>query len=126
MKVNPPPFGTCWWLPILIGGLGCAIVIYVSAIAEIRLKAPLIESNRRLHDYCYLMHITTETVASIDDPRLAVDMWRDVIRDDARALEPCLLESTLVGSVMCHPSDVACVRVQAQFALAHWEYGANP
>lgn len=129
-----PPFTTHWWIPIAAGVVLSAIATLVGAHVEKRQNerviAPLRAASERLDQYCSLMHITTAAVLEdVDKPALratALRMWEDVRQYDARALLPCLLDTSTDQVSSCDSTDPACVRAEATFAWAHFEYGVDP
>lgn len=126
-----PPFVKHWWIPILASAVLSAIAIFVGVCAEKRqgdrALAPLREARDRLDQYCSLMRVTTRAVLEdLDVPSqraIARWTWEEIRQYDGRALVPCLIETSANQVRSCDAANPACVRAEASFAWAHFEYG---
>jgi hypothetical protein len=83
--------------------------------------------SARLDHYCMFVRFETERVigeADLDQhaQEHAVANWTRLAAIQWAALRPCLLDGTS-DEPTCYPGDLACTRVQARFARAHFEYG---
>jgi hypothetical protein len=114
-----------WWVPVVANTVIIGLIIFVAAVAQSRVNAPLRAKSSRLDAYCTLTRfaigrardrVSSENLVSRN---AGLEEWRDLVANGGRGLTACMPEIAAVLASECLDADAVCVKMSSGYALAN-------